>query len=272
MKTGPSPQAWAIRTCGVVAYRTYRRCNALPSWPTSGLYGRERIPPSKYSGGRRGSRSRRFNRRKDTAWTVAGVPDRTCARTSRDPAEGGADAARRGGSDGRPRRRRRRGIGGRRRTLESTYTRCILETEPRRSSGAANRGRVSGGVTAASQLLQSPAISRCQAVEQIRIIHWTRPHPGECDRYGMLAAGEAKRWSSRPRISMTGRRHEFQGSLRRVASGRALHKDRPEYGPLTVHIPTENVGRPWSVDRDPRTISLSLEFACHEQNYGVLNW
>ncbi len=67
---------------------------------------------------------------------------------------------------------------------------------------------------------------------------------------------------------------EFPGIHRRPASGGALHADRSEYASLRSSrsaIPTTWT-KPWSVEAPlPRIDPPLYEFACHEQNYGVMN-
>jgi hypothetical protein len=71
-----------------------------------------------------------------------------------------------------------------------------------------------------------------------------------------------------------GRRPRLRfGSYRRAAPGRALHGHGPEHAALkyTVSKP-KTWTRPWSVEAPLLKIDPPLyEFACHEQNYGVIN-
>ena len=169
------------------------------------------------------------------------------------------------------------------RTLESTYTRCILgngATPLVRGGNPGGQGSA-GGVTAEAQLFQSPGYLTIvtQSNNDVRIIPLDgRPHlPGNVRQWYGDPRG---RWEGSTLVVETTNFNDrtpatnFQGSTDALQ----IVEKFTRIGPNTIKYEytmtdPKTWTRPWSAEAQiPRVEpSLIYEFACHEQNYGVIN-
>ncbi|MBF8300600.1 MAG: hypothetical protein HW394_970 [Acidobacteria bacterium] len=169
------------------------------------------------------------------------------------------------------------------RTLESTYTRCILgngATPLVRGGNPGGQGSA-GGVTAEAQLFQSRGYLTIvtQSNNDLRIIPLDgRPHlPGNVRQWYGDARG---RWEGNTLIVETTNFNDrtpatnFQGSTDALR----LVERFTRIGPNTIRYEytmtdPKTWTKPWSAEAQiPRVEpSLIYEFACHEQNYGLFN-
>ena len=151
-----------------------------------------------------------------------------------------------------------------------TYTRCI--------TGNGGPPRVPGGVTAESQITQGPGyvVQIIEANNDVRIIPLDgRPHlPSNMNGWLGDARGHFEGNTLVVETTNFSPKRVWQGAtdgLRLVerftmADARTLKYE------FTVTDPT-TWARPWSVEAPLPKIEPPLyEFACHEQNYGLINW
>jgi hypothetical protein len=150
------------------------------------------------------------------------------------------------------------------------YTRCI--------TGNGGPPRIPGGVTAESQILQTRGyvVMVQQSNNDVRIIPLDgRPHlPKGVSQW----LGDARgRWEDTTLVVET---TNFSAERNWRGSTDAMHlvERFTLVGPktlryqFTVTDPTTWT-RPWSIDSLlPRIDPPIYEFACHEQNYGLINW
>ena len=170
-------------------------------------------------------------------------------------------------------------------TFGNTYTRCVLGLGAaplvRGGNPGAESAAAAAGVTAEVQLFQSPGyvVLAMQSNNDVRIIPVDgRPHLPEKVRqwYGSSRG----RWEGNTLVVETANFNDrrpganFQGSTDALQLVERFTRTAPntmryEY---TMTDP-KTWTRPWSVDSEiPRVEpSLIYEFACHEQNYGLIN-
>jgi len=169
------------------------------------------------------------------------------------------------------------------RTLDSTYTRCILgngATPLVRGGNLGGQGS-QGGVTAEAQLFQSPGYVTIitQSNNDVRIIPLdSRPHLRENVRQWY---GDARgRWEGNTLLVETTNFNDRSPATNFQGSTDALHlvERFTRIGPNTIRYQytmtdPKTWTRPWSAEAEiPRVDpSVIFEFACHEQNYGVIN-
>ena len=169
------------------------------------------------------------------------------------------------------------------RTLESTYTRCILgngATPLVRGGNPGGQGSA-GGVTAEAQLFQSPGYVTivAQSNNDVRIIPLDgRPHlPGNVRQWYGDARG---RWEGNALVVETTNFNDRSPSTNFQGSTDALRlvERFTRIGPNTIRYEytmtdPKTWTRPWSAEAQIPRIEPSViyEFACHEQNYGLFN-
>jgi hypothetical protein len=168
-------------------------------------------------------------------------------------------------------------------TFGNTYTRCILGNGavPLVRGGNPGSEGSAGGVTAEAQFFQSPGYLTIvtQSNNDVRIIPLDgRPHlPGNVRQWYGDARG---RWEGNTLVIETTNFNDrspatnFQGST----DGLQMVERFTRVGPNTIRYQytvsdPKTWTRPWSADTQiPRVDpSLIYEFACHEQNYGLIN-
>jgi hypothetical protein len=155
-------------------------------------------------------------------------------------------------------------------TAAPLYTRCI--------AGNAGPPKIPGGVTAESEIIQTPGyvVMVTQANQDVRIIPLDgRPHLPKT--VGLWQGDSRGRWEGNTLVVETTNFHKdrnFRGST----DGLHLVERFTLVGPqtlryeFTVTDPTTWTA-PWSIDSIfPRIDAPIYEFACHEQNYGLINW
>ena len=155
-------------------------------------------------------------------------------------------------------------------TSPGVYTRCI--------TGNGGPPRIPGGVTAESQILQTPGyvVMVHQSNNDVRIIPLDgRPHlPTTVSQWLGDARGH---WEGTTLVVET---TNFNAERNWRGSTDAMHlvERFTLVGPktlryqFTVTDPTTWT-QPWSIDSFlPRIDPPLYEFACHEQNYGLINW
>ena len=155
-------------------------------------------------------------------------------------------------------------------TAAPLYTRCI--------AGNAGPPKIPGGVTAESEIIQTPGyvVMVTQANQDVRIIPLDgRPHLPKT--VGLWQGDSRGRWEGNTLVVETTNFHKdrnFRGST----DGLHLVERFTLVGPqtlryeFTVNDPTTWTA-PWSIDSVfPRIDAPIFEFACHEQNYGLINW
>jgi hypothetical protein len=170
-------------------------------------------------------------------------------------------------------------------TFGNTYTRCVLGLGiaplVRGGNPGAESAAAAAGVTAEVQIFQSPGFVTLihQSNNDVRIIPLDgRPHLSQQIRHwygdsrgrweGTTLVVETTNWKDRsPGVG-------FQGSTDALTLVERFTRIAPntmryEY---TMTDP-QTWTRPWSVDSEMPKVEPDLiyEFACHEQNYGVIN-
>ena len=155
-------------------------------------------------------------------------------------------------------------------TSPGMYTRCF--------TGNGGPPRIPGGVTAESQILQTPGyvVMVHQSNNDVRIIPLDgRPHLPKT--VGQWLGDARGRWEGTTLVVET---TNFNAERNWRGSTDAMHlvERFTLVGPktlryqFTVTDPTTWT-RPWSIDSLlPRIDPPIYEFACHEQNYGLINW
>ena len=155
-------------------------------------------------------------------------------------------------------------------TSPGLYTRCI--------TGNGGPPRIPGGVTAESQFVQTPGyvVQVITANNDVRIIPLDgRPHlPQHVGQWLGDARGHFEGNTLVVETTNFSEKRNWRGST----SGMHLVERFTLVGPntmryqFTVEDPTTWT-RPWSLDSlIPRIDPPLYEFACHEQNYGLINW
>ena len=155
-------------------------------------------------------------------------------------------------------------------TQAGLYTRCI--------TGNGGPPKIPGGVTAESEILQTPGyvVMIIQANNDVRIIPLDgRPHLPKS--VGLWQGDARGHWEGNTLIVETTNFHKdrnFRGStdgLKLIERFTLVSPQTLRYE-FTVIDPT-TWARPWSIDSVfPRIDAPIYEFACHEQNYGLINW
>jgi hypothetical protein len=155
-------------------------------------------------------------------------------------------------------------------TSTGLYTRCI--------TGNGGPPRVPGGVTAESEIVQIPGyvVIVIQANNDARIIPLDgRPHLPQS--VGQWLGDARGHWEGDTLVVETTNFHKdrnFRGSrdgLKLVERFTLVSPKTLRYE-FTVSDPTTWT-RPWSIDSLlPKIDAPIYEFACHEQNYGLINW
>ena len=155
-------------------------------------------------------------------------------------------------------------------TSPGMYTRCI--------TGNGGPPRIPGGVTAESQILQTPGyvVMISQSNNDVRIIPLDgSPHlPKQVGQW----LGDARgRWDGATLIVET---TNFKTERNWRGSTDAMHlvERFTLVGPKTLRYQftvtdPSTWTKPWSIDSFlPKIDPPIYEFACHEQNYGLINW
>jgi hypothetical protein len=155
-------------------------------------------------------------------------------------------------------------------TSTGLYTRCI--------TGNGGPPRVPGGVTAESEIIQTPGyvVIVIQSNNDARIIPLDeRPHLPQS--VGQWLGDARGRWEGNTLVVETTNFHKDR-NWRGSRDGMKLVERFTLVGPktlryeFTVNDPTTWT-RPWSIDSLlPKIDAPIYEFACHEQNYGLINW
>ena len=169
------------------------------------------------------------------------------------------------------------------RTFGNTYTRCILgngATPLIRGGNPGGEGSA-GGVTAEAQLFQSPGYVTIvtQSNNDVRIIPLDgRPHlPGNVRQWYGDPRG---RWEGNTLVVETTNFNDRSPAANFLGSTDALQlvERFTRVGPNTVRYEytmtdPKTWTKPWSVEAQiPRVEPFMIyEFACHEQNYGLIN-
>ena len=155
-------------------------------------------------------------------------------------------------------------------TSAGLYTRCI--------TGNGGPPRIPGGVTAESEILQTPGyvVILIQANNDTRIIPLDgRPHLPQS--VGLWLGDARGHWEGNTLVVETTnfrKDRNFRGST----DGLKLIERFTLAGPNTLRYEFTVTDpatwtRPWSIDSLlPRIDAPIYEFACHEQNYGLINW
>ena len=170
------------------------------------------------------------------------------------------------------------------RTFDNLYTRCILGLYGapliRGGEPGSDSASSSAGVSAESQLLQTPdyVVIMLQTNSEVRIIPLDgRPHiPGNVRQW----LGDSRgRWEGNTLVVETTNFHPMAhsrnflgatGDLRLVERFTLAGPNTLKYE-YTVTDPNTWT-RPWGAEAPlPRVSPPLYEFACHEQNYGVIN-
>jgi hypothetical protein len=155
-------------------------------------------------------------------------------------------------------------------TTPGFYTRCV--------TGNGGPPRIPGGVTAESQVLQTPGyvVMISQSNNDVRIIPLDgRPHlPKGVGQWFGDARGHFEGSTLVVETTNFSPERVWRGS----SDGMHLVERFTLVGPktlryqFTVEDPTTWT-RPWSIDSLlPKIDPPIYEFACHEQNYGLINW
>jgi hypothetical protein len=170
------------------------------------------------------------------------------------------------------------------RTFGNTYTRCILGLGAaplvRGGNPGSDSAAAAAGVTAESHFIQSPGyvVIVTQSNSDVRIIPVDgRPHLPERVRpwYG----DSRGRWEGDTLVVDTTNFKDRTPAVNFMGSTQALHlvERFTRVGPNTLRyeytVSDPNTWtKPWSVEAPlPRVDPPLYEFACHEQNYGVIN-
>ena len=155
-------------------------------------------------------------------------------------------------------------------TAAGLYTRCI--------TGNGGPPKIPGGVTAESEIIQTPGyvVMIIQANNDARIIPLDgRPHLPQS--VGLWLGDARGHWEGNTLVVETTNFHKdrnFRGST----GGLKLVERFTLVGPQTLRYEftvtdPSTWARPWSIDSIfPRIEAPIYEFACHEQNYGLINW
>ena len=155
-------------------------------------------------------------------------------------------------------------------TTPGFYTRCV--------TGNGGPPRTPGGVTAESQILQTPGyvVMVSQANNDVRIIPLDgRPHlPKGVGQW----FGDARGHFEGSTLVVETTNFSAERNWRGSTDGMHLVERFTLVGPKTLRYeftlsdPTTWT-KPWSIDSLlPRIDPPIYEFACHEQNYGLINW
>ena len=170
------------------------------------------------------------------------------------------------------------------RTFGNTYTRCVLGLGAAPLVRGGNPGSESAaaaaGVTAESHLLQSPGyvVIVTQSNSDVRIIPLDgRPHLPE--RVRPWWGDSRGRWEGDTLVVDTTNFKDRAPGVNFQGSTQALHlvERFTRVGPNTLRyeysVSDPNTWtKPWSVEAPlPRVDPPIYEFACHEQNYGLMN-
>ena len=154
-------------------------------------------------------------------------------------------------------------------TTPGLYTRCV--------TGNGGPPRIPGGVTAESQILQTPGyvVMISQSNKDVRIIPLDgRPHLPKT--VGQWLGDARGHWEGKTLVVETTNfnNRNWRGSN----DGMHLVERFTLVGPqtlryqFTVTDPTTWT-KPWSIDSLlPKIDPPIYEFACHEENYGLINW
>jgi hypothetical protein len=155
-------------------------------------------------------------------------------------------------------------------TSTGLYTRCI--------TGNGGPPRVPGGVTAESEIVQTPGyvVIVIQANNDARIIPLNgSPHLPQS--VGLWLGDARGHWEGNTLVVETTNFHKDR-NWRGSRDGMKLVERFTLVGPktlryeFTVSDPTTWT-KPWSIDSLlPKIDAPIYEFACHEQNYGLINW
>jgi hypothetical protein len=155
-------------------------------------------------------------------------------------------------------------------TQAGLYTRCI--------TGNGGPPKVPGGVTAESEIIQTPGyvVMVIQANNDVRIIPLDgRPHLPQS--VGLWQGDARSHWEGNTLVVETTNFHKdrnFRGSTDglKLVERFTLASPKTLRYEFTVTDPATWT-RPWSIDSLlPKIEAPIYEFACHEQNYGLINW
>jgi len=170
-------------------------------------------------------------------------------------------------------------------TFGNTYTRCVLGLGiaplMRGGNPGAESAAAAAGVTAEVQIFQSPGFVTLihQSNNDVRIIPLdSRPHLPEQVRHWY---GDSRgRWEGNTLVVETTNWKDRRPGVGFQGSTDALHlvERFTRIAPNTMRYEytmtdPRTWSRPWSVDSEMPKVEPDLiyEFACHEQNYGVIN-
>ena len=155
-------------------------------------------------------------------------------------------------------------------TTPPLYTRCV--------TGNGGPPRIPGGVTAESQIVQTPGyvVILSQSNNDARIIPLdARPHLPK--GVGQWLGDARGRWDGSTLVVET-TNFSADRNWRGSTDGMHLVERFTAVGPKTLRYQftvtdPSTWTRPWSIDSlIPRIDPPIYEFACHEQNYGLINW
>jgi len=170
------------------------------------------------------------------------------------------------------------------RTFGNTYTRCILGLGAaplvRGGNPGAESAAAAAGVTTESHFMQSPGyvVIVTQSNSDVRIIPVDgRPHLPE--RMSVWWGDSRGRWEDNTLVVETTNFKDRTPATNFLGSTHALRlvERFTRVGPNTLRyeytISDPNTWtKPWSVEAPlPRIDPPLYEFACHEQNYGLMN-
>jgi len=155
-------------------------------------------------------------------------------------------------------------------TSTGLYTRCV--------TGNGGPPRIPGGVTAESQIVQTPGyvVMVSQSNSDVRIIPLDgRPHlPNSVGQWLGDARGHFEDTTLVVETTNFSPERNWRGStdgMHLVERFTLVNPKTLRYQ-FTVDDPTTWT-RPWSIDSFlPKIDPPIYEFACHEQNYGLINW
>lgn len=170
-------------------------------------------------------------------------------------------------------------------TFGNTYTRCVLGLGAaplvRGGNPGAESAAAAAGVTAEVQLFQSPGYVTLvtQSNNDVRIISLDgRPHLP--DNVRQWYGDSRGRWDGNTLVVETTNFNDRRPAVNFQGSTEALHlvERFTRVGPNTIKyeytmMDPKTWTRPWSVEAEMPRVEPNLiyEFACHEQNYGVIN-